>query len=59
MPDKRYLKRQVEGCCGGFARHFDIDAIVDELCDRDVCDIYEMSLDEFTEVLERHDRKGQ
>lgn len=59
MPDKRYLKWQVEDYCGGFARHFDIDAVVDELCDRDVCDIDEMEPDEFSEVLERHERKGQ
>lgn len=59
MPDRKYLKWQVEDYCGGFARWFDIDEIVDELVAMDVCDIDEMDSDEFTEVLERHERKGQ
>lgn len=59
MPDKEYLKWQVEDYCGGFARWFDIDAVVEELCQMDVHDIDEMDPDEFAEVLERHERKGQ
>lgn len=59
MPDKRYLKWQVEDYCGGFARWFDIDAVVEELWQMDVFDIDEMDSDEFTEVLERHERKGK
>ena len=59
MPDRKYLKWQVEDYCGGFARWFDVDGAVDELVAMDVCDIDEMDPDEFTEVLERHERKGQ
>ena len=59
MPDKRYLKCQVEDYCGGFAKWFDVDAVVDELAAMDVCDIDEMDSDEFTEVLERHERNGK
>lgn len=59
MPDKRHLTYQVEDYCGGFARWFDIDAVVDELVALDVHDIDEMDYDEFAEVLERHDRKGK
>lgn len=59
MPDKRYLKWQVEDYCGGFARWFDVDGVVDELVAMDVYDIDDMDYDEFAEVLEKHERKGQ
>ena len=52
-------KKYVEDYCGGFARWFDVDAVVDELVAMDVCDIDEMDSDEFTEVLERRERKGK
>lgn len=59
MPDKRYLKLQVEDYCGGFARWFDIDAVVDELVSMGVYDMDELDSDELAEVLGRHERKGQ
>lgn len=59
MPDKEYLKWQVEDHCGGFARWFDIDAVVDELASMGVYDMDELDSDELAEVLGRHERKGQ
>lgn len=59
MPDKEYLKWQVEDHCGGFARWFDIDAVVDELVSMGVYDMDELDSDELAEVLGKHERKGQ
>lgn len=59
MPDRDYLTYQVEEHCGGFARWFDIDAVVDELVSMGVYDMDELDSDELAEVLGRHERKGQ
>ena len=58
MPDRDYLKWQVEDHCGGYAKWFDVDGVVDELVAMHVLDIDEIGSDGMDDVLYRH-KKGE